>query len=79
MGSAFSAGQIQRILIARALYRQPEILFLDESLANLNLSAAMSILGYLKARKITTLYVTHNPALIDFAQHELHIDQNYTD
>jgi ATP-binding cassette, subfamily B, bacterial CvaB/MchF/RaxB len=37
MGSSLSGGQKQRLLLARALYRQPRILFLDEGTAHLDL------------------------------------------
>ncbi len=37
MGSALSVGQQQRLLLARALYREPSILFLDEGTSHLDL------------------------------------------
>ena len=37
MGVALSGGQKQRILLARALYRRPQIVFLDESFDQLDL------------------------------------------
>lgn len=64
LGCVLSAGQVQRILLSRALYRQPKILLLDETLSNLNTSAAMQILEYLVSKEITVLLVTHNPELI---------------
>ena len=70
MGNIFSAGQRQRILLARALYRQPEILVLDESLSHLDTEAALHILKAIKARGICTLLVTHNRELIEFCDEE---------
>jgi len=64
MGNIFSAGQRQRILLARALYRQPDILVLDESLSHLDTKAALKILEAIRALGISTLLVTHNTELI---------------
>ncbi|MDA0687526.1 MAG: peptidase domain-containing ABC transporter [Proteobacteria bacterium] len=70
MGNIFSAGQRQRILLARALYRQPDILVLDESLSHLDTKAALKILGAIKALGTSTLLVTHNTELIAYCDAE---------
>lgn len=67
--SEVSGGQRQRVAMAQALVRSPELLLLDEPLANLDVRNAheiASVLGRVSAeRGITTLVVTHdiNPLL----------------
>ena len=63
MGEFLSAGQIQRVLIARALYRQPRLLFLDESLSHLSDELAMKIVASIRAMGVTLFLVTHNASL----------------
>ena len=62
-----SAGQRQRILIARALYRRPSILFLDEGTAHLDADVEQRVFENLKTLGITCLYATHNMDLLGFA------------
>ena len=59
---SLSGGQAQRVLIARSLMCDPEILFLDEPTANADLQSEEKIFHYLKALKgkKTILIVTHN-------------------
>lgn len=71
LGSVLSAGQIQRILLARALYRSPKFLLLDEALSHINREAAISLLQELKLDGVTIILVTHDPELIEFADEVL--------
>lgn len=60
-GSGLSGGQTQRIGIARALYRNPEIIILDEATANLDVkieNKLTDILAELKGNK-TIIAIAH--------------------
>lgn len=64
MGSTLSGGQRQRVLLARALYRQPKILFLDEGTANLDQHSEQLVADLIEAMPITRIVVAHRPELI---------------
>lgn len=59
---SLSGGQAQKVLIARSLMCDPEILLLDEPTANIDAQSEHSIFAYLKTfqGKKTILIVTHN-------------------
>lgn len=65
-GRRFSAGQRQRIALARALLCDPPILLLDEPSANLDGDAARQLLLQLGllARSRNVVLVTHSPAFL---------------
>ena len=65
-GLNMSGGQRQRLAIARALYRDPEILILDEATNALDEKLETEILNSLKEFKpaITIFLVSHNKKLI---------------
>lgn len=58
-GVMLSAGQIQRVLIARALYKRPSVLFMDEGTANLDEATEAIILGNIRSAGITVIHATH--------------------
>ena len=63
MGSSLSSGQKQRVLIARALYRRPRVLVMDEGTAHLDPDRDRAVQAMLKEMTITRLVVAHSPAM----------------
>ena len=73
MGSSLSGGQKQRIMLARALYRQPQILFLDEGTSHLDVENEKRINNSLKDLKMTRISVAHRPEISSGADRVLWI------
>ena len=64
MGSFLSGGQLQRILLARALYREPQILVLDEATSHLDIYNEAQINTAIKRMNITRIIIAHRPETI---------------
>jgi len=75
MGSALSAGQRQRILLARALYRDPDAIFLDEGTANLDPATETQIAQMIAGLEATRVIIAHRPALIEKADYVFELDK----
>jgi ATP-binding cassette subfamily B protein RaxB len=73
MGSSLSGGQKQRIILARALYRRPTILFLDEATAHLDSENERQIREHLKILNITRISIAHRSGLTEGADLTLHV------
>jgi len=79
MGAALSAGQQQRLLLARALYQSPSILLLDEGTSHIDTVTALKIFGNLRRRRLTCIYVTHNESLLPLADDIYYLDRDVLD
>ena len=70
-GNKISGGQKQKLAIARAIIRKPEILVLDEPDKNLDEKSVLDILNYIKQTKITTILISHNKNLLSNIENQL--------
>ena len=67
LGTALSGGQVQRILLARAIYKSPKILFLDEATSHLDIENEKLVNEAVKKLKMGRIIVAHRPETIKLA------------
>lgn len=71
MGTTLSGGQKQRVILARALYRKPRILFLDEATSHLDVDRERLVNEAVRRLKLTKVIIAHRPETIASADRVL--------
>ncbi|WP_345536198.1 ATP-binding cassette domain-containing protein [Variovorax defluvii] len=65
MGAALSGGQRQRVVLARALYRRPRILFLDEATSHLDTATENAINRAVLQLDMTRIVIAHRQQTLE--------------
>ncbi len=71
MGTSLSGGQRQRVILARALYRKPHLLFLDEATSHLDVDRERLVSEAVRKLDLTRVIIAHRPETIASADRVL--------
>ncbi len=75
MGSSLSGGQKQRIILARALYKKPKILFMDEATSHLDTKLERDINQAIMSLDITRIIIAHRKETIASADRQVSLEK----
>lgn len=64
LGTTISGGQKQRILLARALYKRPQVLIMDEATSHLDVETENQVNTNISSLRMTRIIVAHRPETI---------------
>ncbi len=75
-GSSLSGGQIQRIGIARAIYKKSEVIVMDEPTSALDVETEQKIIDtiYTLPKNITLFIISHNLSVLKKCDIKIHLD-----
>ena len=79
MGTALSGGQRQRVVLARALYKKPQFLFLDEATSDLDTGTESLVNQSIAQLDITRIVIAHRPQTIAAAARVIYLTNTVPD
>lgn len=74
IGLGISGGQRQRLLLARALYKRPKILIMDEGTSHLDVDNEHAVNRALQELDITRIVIAHRPETVAMAHRVVRLD-----
>jgi ABC-type multidrug transport system fused ATPase/permease subunit len=74
-GTNLSGGQIQKLGLARVLYYDPQVIFLDESFSAVDIESATNILNFLKLSNKTIISITHELDNLEYFEKVIQFSQ----
>ncbi len=73
--STLSSGQKQRLLLARAFYKKPRLLVLDEATSNLDLHTEQHVIQTIRQIKATKVTIAHRRETLAMAERVIHLER----
>ena len=71
LGCSLSKGQTQRVLLARAFYRRPKLLLLDEATTGLDSELERKVIRSIAEFEATRIVITHSDRMLEAADEVL--------
>jgi ATP-binding cassette subfamily B protein RaxB len=78
MGSSLSGGQKQRVILARAIYRRPKLLVLDEATSHLDIGRVRLVTEAVHRLKLTRIIIAHRLEAIAIADKRLVLNGRFS-
>ena len=73
-GKNLSGGEVKRISLARVLYQDPEIIFIDETFASIDEKSEKKIINKLRKKRFTVILISHRESSKKYVDKVIYID-----
>ncbi len=76
-GASLSAGEQQKLALARAVLRHPRFLILDEAISSVDAASREGFIGWLRGQPVGIVLITHDSGGADWVDRVYRMDQGY--